>query len=111
MSLLPGISWVARWHHEKYDGSGYPDGISGDAIPVMVRIVSIADSYDAMTSNRSYRNAMSADMAVKELREGGGTQFDPYLVDIAIPLILNGGIKNPALMDFDELVKDQVRTI
>ena len=105
VSLLPGISWVARWHHERFDGTGYPDGISGDAIPPMVRIVSIADSYDAMTSNRSYRKAMEVEVAIKELKAGRGTQFDPYLVDVAIPLILNGGIRNPSLMDFDELSK------
>lgn len=100
VSMLPGISWVARWHHERYDGRGYPDGISGDAIPVMVRIVSIADSYDAMTSNRSYRKAMSNDVAIKELLKARGTQFDPHLVDIAVPLIESGSIKNPKFMDF-----------
>ena len=105
VSLLPGISWVARWHHERFDGSGYPDGISGDTIPPMARIVSIADSYDAMTSDRSYRKAMQIEDAVKELKLGRGTQFDPYLIDTAIPLILNGEIRNPSLMDFDELSK------
>lgn len=99
ITMLPGISWVARWHHEHYDGGGYPDGLSGDAIPVMVRMVSIADSYDAMTSNRSYRGAMSNEKAIKELKAGKGKQFDPYLVDITIPLIESGEIRNRDIME------------
>jgi putative two-component system response regulator len=108
VSMLPGISWVARWHHERYDGSGYPDGISGEAIPQMVRIVSIADSYDAMTSDRSYRKALSEDRAIMELKAGKGRQFDPYLADVAIDLISHGELLGSKLADIRGCVEEVI---
>ncbi len=72
---LPGI----RNHHERYDGKGYPDGLAGEHIPLIARILSVADAFDAMTSDRSYRQNMSFDTALDQLREGAGTQFDPVL--------------------------------
>ena len=72
---------IIRSHHEKWDGSGYPDGLKGHEIPLNVRIVSIADAFDAMTSTRSYRNALSAEEAYKRIIEGAGTQFDPSLIE------------------------------
>jgi putative two-component system response regulator len=71
---------VARSHHEKWDGSGYPDGLSGAAIPLSARIVALADFYDALTSNRCYRPAFSHEDTVRMIREGGGTHFDPDVV-------------------------------
>lgn len=106
VSMLPGISWVARWHHEWFDGSGYPDGVSGSTIPEMVRIVSIADSYDAMTSDRSYRKALSVERAVAELKAGKGTQFDPHLVDVAVRLIQKGGLLNQKI-DIQEYIENR----
>lgn len=73
----PDLAIGARWHHERYDGKGYPDGKSGEEIPLMARIIAVADSYDAMTSNRSYRQYMSQDRVREQIRENAGTQFDP----------------------------------
>ncbi|MCX7822283.1 MAG: response regulator [Syntrophobacterales bacterium] len=72
---------IIRHHHERWDGRGYPDGIGGEDIPVVTRIVTVADSYDAMTSNRPYRKALSRDVVWKEFIENKGTQFDPQVVD------------------------------
>lgn len=74
-------------HHEFYDGNGYPRGIKGEEIPLHSRIVSIADAFDVMTSDRSYSKAMSTEKAIKELIRNKGTQFDPFLVDIFIKII------------------------
>jgi len=81
--LLKGQSTIlaiVRWHHEKLDGSGYPDGLRGDRIPLAVRIVSVADAFDAMTTSRPYRRARSAAAAVGELMRCAGTQFDARCV-------------------------------
>jgi putative two-component system response regulator len=69
-----------RGHHERYDGKGYPDGLSGEQIPLHARIITVADCYDAMTSSRAYRTAMAHQQAVDVIREGAGTQFDARLV-------------------------------
>ncbi len=76
-ALLPGI----RHHHERYDGRGYPDGLSGSGVPLLARILAVADSYDAMTTDRIYRKALSEEKARSELRDGAGTQFDPVIVE------------------------------
>ncbi|MCF7945150.1 MAG: response regulator [Spirochaetia bacterium] len=73
---------IIRNHHERYDGTGYPDGLSGSDIPLLVRIVSIADAFDAMMSDRAYRTAFPMEKAVSEIEANKGTQFDPNLVDI-----------------------------
>jgi putative nucleotidyltransferase with HDIG domain len=70
-----------RHHHERFDGKGYPDGIAGDDIPLGARIIAVADSYDAMTSDRPYRKALRHEVALIELQRGAGTQFDPSVVD------------------------------
>ncbi|MCL2609202.1 MAG: response regulator [Treponema sp.] len=72
----------AESHHERWDGTGYPYGLAGDTIPLLGRIMAIADVYDALTSERAYKKAFSHDEAVRIVREGRGTQFDPVLVDI-----------------------------
>jgi HD-GYP domain-containing protein (c-di-GMP phosphodiesterase class II) len=69
-----------KHHHEHYDGSGYPDGLKGDNIPLDARILCVADSYDAMTSNRPYREKFTTEVALKELDRCSGTQFDPDIV-------------------------------
>ncbi len=74
--LLPGV----RSHHEHYDGTGYPDGLKGNAIPVEARIMAVADAFDAMTSDRPYRRALSEQAALDELRRNAGTHFDPRVV-------------------------------
>jgi HD-GYP domain-containing protein (c-di-GMP phosphodiesterase class II) len=81
VDTLRGIAPVIRAHHERYDGSGYPDGLEGDAIPLMARIIAVADAYDAMTSVRPYRAALTHAEAVAELRRVRGIEFDPRCVD------------------------------
>ncbi len=77
-----------RHHHERYDGSGYPDGLVGGDIPLGARILSIADSYDAMTSRRSYHEPLAAQIAIEELKRCAGSQFDPELVIIFEEIIM-----------------------
>jgi response regulator RpfG family c-di-GMP phosphodiesterase len=77
---LAGVIKIVRHHHERFDGSGYPDGIKGSQIPLGARILSVADSYDALTSKRSYREALSHRDALAVLEQASGTQFDPVIV-------------------------------
>ena len=81
---------VVRWHHEKWDGSGYPDGLKSDRIPVYVAIVTVADVYDALTSFRPYKIAWPAEQAAKELRRLRGRQFHPEVVDCFLTLLSQG---------------------
>jgi HD-GYP domain-containing protein (c-di-GMP phosphodiesterase class II) len=81
----------ARHHHERYDGRGYPDGLAGKAIPLDARILAVADSYDAMTSDRSYREALSHDEAIARLQAAAGTQLDPVCVRAFAALVLDRG--------------------
>lgn len=90
ITMVPQISDGARYHHERYDGKGYPYGLKGDDIPYVARIIGIADAYDAITSNRIYEKAQVSDYAVKELRKGRGTQFDPFLTDVMLEIIKDG---------------------
>ena len=90
----PNLYIGARHHHERYDGKGYPDGLSGENIPELARIIGVADSYDAMTSKRSYRDTMPQEKVRSELVKGRGTQFDPRFADIMIRRIdLDTGYK------------------
>jgi HD-GYP domain-containing protein (c-di-GMP phosphodiesterase class II) len=73
---------VIRHHHERWDGTGYPDGLTGERIPLGSRIIAVADAFDAMTSDRVYRPALPAEVAFAELRKGAGTQFDPQIVEL-----------------------------
>ncbi len=73
---------IIRSHHECYDGSGYPDSLKGESIPLDVRIVTLADAYDSMTSNRAYRRALPTEIAIEEIKLCSGSQFDPRLVNI-----------------------------
>jgi HD-GYP domain-containing protein (c-di-GMP phosphodiesterase class II) len=85
--LLSEVGRIVRSSHEKWDGSGYPDGLIGDAIPVESAIVACCDAFNAMTTDRSYRAAMSLQEAIDELLANAGTQFSPAVVD-ALLLIL-----------------------
>lgn len=78
---------IVRTHHEWFDGTGYPRGLRGEEIPLAARIFSIADSFDAMTSDRPYRRALTLERALDEIRTGAGTQFDPQVVDAFLELI------------------------
>lgn len=84
---FPKLSTGARWHHERYDGRGYPDGISGQEIPMEARIIAIADAYDAMSSRRSYRNVLPQAQVRSEVEKGKGTQFDPVYAEIMLNMI------------------------
>jgi HD-GYP domain-containing protein (c-di-GMP phosphodiesterase class II) len=75
--ILPAV----LYHHERWDGGGYPAGLAGDDIPLIGRFVAIADAFDAMSSNRTYRSARSRDLVREEIRRCSGTQFDPNLVE------------------------------
>ena len=83
----PKLAVGARWHHERYDGTGYPDGLSGDKIPEEARIIAVADAYDAMTSRRSYRGILPQDIVRNEIKNGKGKQFDPAFADIMLAMI------------------------
>lgn len=84
---FPKLSTGARWHHERYDGKGYPDGISGEDIPMEARIIAIADAYDAMSSRRSYRDVLPQAHIRGEVQKGKGTQFDPVFAEIMLSMI------------------------
>ncbi len=85
--FLSKVVEIVRHHHERYDGTGYPDGLSGDDISIGARIMAVADSFEAMTSKRPYRDAMSKEAAIAELRKYRGTQFDAKVVDIFLELL------------------------
>ena len=87
ISSMPEISIGARSHHERYDGHGYPDGLAGEEIPWIARIIGVADAYDAMTSNRSYRNYLPQDVVRAEIQKCRGIQFDPRVADAMLELI------------------------
>ena len=83
----PDLAIGARWHHERYDGGGYPDGIAVTNIPIFARIIAVADSYDAMTSNRSYRSYMPQDKVRSEIEKNAGSQFDPDVARCMLSII------------------------
>lgn len=87
ISEIPNIAVGARWHHERYDGKGYPDGLKGKDIPELARIIGVADAYDAMTSKRSYRDVLSQEIVRAEIEKGIGTQFDPVFAKIMLEMI------------------------
>ena len=86
-ALLP----VVLHHHERWDGSGYPDGLRGEQIPFAARVISLCDAWQAMVTDRAYRPALGYDEAVAELRQGSGTQFDPDLVEVFIASLQTAG--------------------
>lgn len=87
VALLPQLASVIRGHHERYDGTGYPDRLKGEAINIFSQIICVADSYDAMTSTRAYRRARTRAEALEEIRKNRGTQFDPRVVDAFLALV------------------------
>ncbi len=90
LSSLRGIRETALYHHERYDGTGYPEGLKGESIPLYARIVGVADSYDAMSSNRVYRRHLTKDEIIEEIQTGSGTQFDPNIVPYMVDMINDG---------------------
>jgi HD-GYP domain-containing protein (c-di-GMP phosphodiesterase class II) len=90
LASMPGLEPVAtivRYHHEHWDGAGYPDGLAGERIPLASRVISVCDAYDAMTSDRPYRPALTEREAIDQLRAGAGSQFDPRVVDRLVAVL------------------------
>lgn len=93
-TLVENVEDGTRYHHERYDGKGYPEGLKGKEIPLFARIIGVADTFDAMTSNRVYRSSMDTDYVMNEMKRGRGTQFDPDALDAFLRLVEKGVI-NP----------------
>ena len=91
-TLVDHVFEGTRYHHERYDGRGYPDGLKGEEIPLFGRIIGVADAFDAMTSNRVYRNHMDTDYVMNEMVRGRGAQFDPDALDAFLRLVKKGVI-------------------
>lgn len=89
-SSIPGVQNGIRYHHERYDGRGYNEGLKGEEIPLEGRIICVADSYDAMSSRRCYRNALSYDFILDELKRNAGTQFDPDILKHMVAMVEEG---------------------
>ena len=96
---LKEMSKVVRYHQEAYDGSGYPEGLKGEEIPIGARIATVVDAFDAMTTDRPYRKGMNLDKAIEELHRNRGSQFDPVVVDAIIALYKEGNLKPAHLPD------------
>lgn len=91
LELSPDVISIIRHHHERYDGKGYPDGLKGEDIPFLARIIGLVESFDAMVADRSYRKALPLQAVVKELKQCAGTQFDPVLVNTLLEIIVEKG--------------------
>lgn len=116
IKTITGVDSGARFHHERYDGKGYPLGLSGEQIPVVARIICIADAYDAMNSERSYRERLPKEVIRRELAEGSGSSFDPVFLDRFLELLDAGKLelqtekteKEKTLVDESTLLIDQI---
>ncbi len=113
----PHLSSVARYHHERFDGRGYPEGLKGEEIPEFARIVAVADAYDAMTSSRSFREAMPQQYAREEIIKGAGTQFDPeyakymqHMIDLDSEFNMREKIEARELKDQSEMLCEEYRS-
>ena len=91
---------IVKYHHERYDGNGYPSKLKGDDIPYLARIVSVVDTFDAMTSNRSYRSALPLNVVIEEIERCKGTQFDPLIADAFLSIV-----QNPDIAEIQEKYK------
>lgn len=92
IAFLDGVARdVVAAHHERFDGGGYPRGLRGDEIPLAARIFSVVDSFDAMTNDRPYRQALPTQQALEEIRRVAGTQFDPAVVEAFVALVEEQG--------------------
>lgn len=86
---LEGVNEGALYHHERYDGKGYPKGLAGEDIPQIARMICLADSFDAMNSNRVYRNKLTKENIISEIESNKGCQFDPEIADVMLKLLRN----------------------
>jgi len=85
--FMSDVGEIVRWHHERWEGAGYPDGLAGEGIPLEARIITCCDSYNAMTTTRSYRAALTPDVAAQELRDCAGSQFDATVVQAVLDAV------------------------
>lgn len=92
--LWDTVAQCCQYHHERWDGKGYPFGLAGNEIPLLARIIGIADAYDAMTADRPYHKGISETMAIAEIRRSAGTQFDPVLADIFCEAMQQRGLRD-----------------
>ncbi len=99
-TALKGIADGARYHHERYDGTGYATGIKGEKIPLFARIIAVADSFDAMSSERCYRPKLEMSAIIEEIKNGSGTQFDPKIAALMLEIIEEGSVP----IDLEEYV-------
>lgn len=118
ITIIPHLGEVTRSHHEHYDGTGYPDGLKGNEIPIQARIIALCDSYDAMNSKRIYRNALSFKQIKEEIEKNAGTQFDPEITKIFLKLMDDESLFNleheiiPVQENtIDKFISDVVSTI
>lgn len=88
ISCVDDIATGAKYHHERYDGKGYTEGLKGEEIPLIARIICVADAYDAMSTSRPYRDYLSNEYIYEELRKGRATQFDPIIVDHMLDILI-----------------------
>ncbi len=108
LTLIEHVVDGARYHHERYDGNGYPDGLRGEDIPIYGRIIGVADAFDAMTANRVYRNKMDLGYVIGELKRCSGTQFDPEIVKIFLKLLRDGTVDLEKLYPGFKMDKSQM---
>jgi diguanylate cyclase (GGDEF)-like protein/putative nucleotidyltransferase with HDIG domain len=108
IGMLPGIDIGAKYHHERWDGKGYPDGLSGEDIPYIARIIAVADAYDAMTSNRVYRKHLDENAVLNEIKKGVGNQFFPDAANALIRMLEDGRMVNisPDIQDDPQEMQD-----
>ena len=97
-ALRPLVPFV-KHHHERFDGRGYPDGLKGEDIPLESRIILVADTFDAMTTTRSYRKGLDKKVALKELKRCSGSQFDPKVIDVFISAVENFEVPTESIME------------
>jgi len=113
IDMISYTSDIARHHHERYDGKGYPDGLKGEEISLGARIVAVADSFDAMNSRRIYRNPLDMEIIIREIQKNRGTQFDPDVADVFLELLKTDAIKKIAdesdkLSDLNDRLSDGI---
>ena len=88
--MIPHVREGVLYHHERYDGKGYPEGLKGEEIPLVARIIAVADSYDAMSTNRIYRKFIKREQIISDFINCRGTQFDPYIADVFVKMLMEG---------------------
>ena len=110
IDMINGLDIGARYHHERYDGKGYPDGLAGEEIPMIARIIAVADAYDAMSSNRVYRRHLSKEKVLEELKKGIGSQWDATCAEAMIRLLQEDRLPNVNQENDNEVVQ-QASTI